>query len=107
MVTAFAHEGHDHSAANSDAVVSTFVSSVYGQIFINLAPFVLLALLIVIMQRVFKLPRNLQLACILVYLLFVGLLGYQIMPAASIVSLVAGFGLSLALVILPFKRLKK
>lgn len=98
MLTLFAHEGHVHDTGTE------FFDTVYGMMFINLAPFVLLALLLVMMQRVFKIKRNVQIVFVLFYLLLVGLLGYQTMPLASIVSLVGGFGLCLALVILPFKR---
>ena len=99
MLQFFAHEGEVHT----DTPVN-FFDTVEGILFINLAPFVLLALVIVIMRRVLRLKQNVQLVVGLVYLLLVGLLGYKIMPLASIVSLVAGFGLCLALVILPLKR---
>jgi len=99
MISFFAH-------AADEAIHETtgFFDTLEGLWFINLAPFILLALILVIMRRVLRLKESLQLAVGLVYLLLVGLLGYQIMPIASIVSLVAGFGLCLALVILPFKR---
>lgn len=98
MLNIFAHEGHAHEAAPG------FFETSYGQIFINTTPFVVLALLILVMDRALRLSRNIQIVVVLAYLLLVGLLGYSTMPIASIISLVAGFGLCLALVILPFKK---
>lgn len=97
MLNIFAHEGHDHT------VEPGFFDTIYGVIFVNMAPFVLLALLILVMDRTLKISRNVQIIVTLAYLLLIGLLGYNTMPVASIIGLVAGFSLCLALVILPLK----
>src|SRR5688572_13898840 len=98
MLKLFAHEGHAHEAAPG------FFDTLEGFMFINIVPFVLLALVLVLMRRIWRSRQDAQLIFALAFLLAVGLLGYRFVPIASIISLVAGFGLSLALVILPFKK---
>ena len=99
MLNFFGHSGHAHEATPA------FLDTVYGEMFVNTAPFVLLALALLVMQRL-RTKLSVRLAIVLPYLLAVGLLGYNIAPIASIISLVAGFGLSLAVAIFGLK-LKK
>jgi hypothetical protein len=98
VFTFFAHEGHEHTPE------PVFFDTTHGIILINLAPFVVLAVLLLIINKVWHVKQSWQIGLTLVYLLTIGLLGYRYFPVASIISLVAGFGLSLALVILPFKK---
>lgn len=97
MLNLFAHVGHVH-----DEPVSFFETS-EGFIIINVAPFLLLALVLLLLYRL-KVKRSALLMLTLATLLTIGLIGYRYVPIASIISLVAGFGLSLAWVIMPFKK---
>ena len=97
MFRFFAHEGHAHEAEPG------FLDTVYGAMFLNAAPFVLLAFMLLMLQRTHT-KLNIRLVVALAYLLGVGLLTYSVAPIASIVSLVAGFGLSLCLAIFGLKK---
>jgi hypothetical protein len=94
----FAHEGHEHVPEPG------FFETMPGIVVVNVVPFLLLGLLLLLMSKVLRLDTRWQVAMALLYLLAVGLLGYRYVPIASTISLVAGFGLSLAFVVLPFKK---
>jgi len=94
MLDSFAHAGYEQIE---------FLETTNGILLLNLAPFLLLALILFLFHRL-RLPRNSQLIFSLIYFLGVGLLGYRLVPIASIISIVTGFGLSLAWVMLPFKK---
>jgi hypothetical protein len=100
MMNFFAHEGHTHI----EEVTPTFFDTIYGDLLVNLAPFVLLALIVLAMRKVLRLRTSAQLGVIMAYLLAAGLLTFNIAPIVSITSLVAGFALSLAVAILGINK---
>lgn len=100
MITFFAHEGHEHAPTDD------FFASLPGDILLNISPFVLLALLLALIAKLFRANTNWLTAFSLAYLLLVGLIGYSYVPVASTISIVVGFGLSLFLVVAPFKKVQ-
>ncbi len=81
-----------------------FFDTLYGELFLNLLPFVVLAFIIFVMRRFWHVKQGIQLNFALVYLLGIGIFGYRYIPIASIVGLAGGFGLSLSLMILSLRR---
>lgn len=73
----------------------------------NLLPFVLLAIVLAVARYVLHLHLKVQIIIALGFLLICGLTTFQWAPVASVVSLVAGFGLSLALILTPEKPATK
>lgn len=98
MLTLFAHEGHAHT----ETVIKATQPQLYEIVAINALPFAFLVLLILTLRKL-GMRNTVQIVIGLVYLLLVGLLGYQLMPVASIISIVAGFGLCLVLLVVPHK----
>lgn len=98
----FAHAGHVHE----EVIPVAAHPNTWQLIGLNLLPFVGLAVLLLGMRYVLKLKLKYQLIVSLVFLLICGLTSFQWAPVASIISLVAGFGLSLALILLPAQTSK-
>jgi hypothetical protein len=104
MLNLLAHGSVLHDTAPEPPV--DFFDTTDGQLILNLTPFVLLLLILVLMRRL-KIKQAWIVSLTLVYLLLVGLLFYRYIPVASIISMVAGFGLSLAWAIAPISKITK
>jgi phosphoglycerol transferase MdoB-like AlkP superfamily enzyme len=99
MFRFFAHEGHEEIVPEPG-----FFDTLYGELFLNLLPFVVLAFIIFMMRKFWHVKQSVQLNFALVYLLGIGIFGYRYIPIAAIVGLAGGFGLSLSLMILSLNR---
>lgn len=91
----FAHAGHEHEVAPEPHVLTL--------IGLNLLPLVVIAIILG-MLRIFKVKKQIQNFILLVLLLITGVTTFQWAPIASVVSLIAGFGLCLAGLLLSAKK---
>lgn len=73
---------------------------------VHLIVITLFIALILSTSFIFKLQPGPRALLVLAYLLCVGLFMYSLTPILSAISLTAGFGLALAFVLLPLKKLR-
>lgn len=98
MLHFFAHNtGESHLETVETAGALPFIWA-------NLLPFALLGLIWLVMTYGFKAKASTRLIVIMTYLLIVGVTMFQMAPVASIISLIAGFGLALGTMLFQAKR---